>query len=497
MPQIINTNIMSLNSQRNLNSSQRALQTPLQRLSSGLRINSAKDDAAGLAISERLTSQIRGLNQAARNANDGISLLQTAEGSLGTVGDLLQRVRELAVQSANATNTPSDRSSLQREVSQLLSEVNRIAVATKFNGQSLLDGTFTGAKFQVGANANQTIDISIGSVKGNDIGNYRLRSVSGIGSSSEVNGPAGTKTTNSIDAQILTLAGNGVTATVGVSAGESAKSIADDVNAAGATTGVTAFAQTEAQLYNLSHAGTVTFNLYGMNSTAVSIAATVTTTDVSALATAVNAKTVSTGITAEANAGVLTLKSADGYDIAVENYTNSGAANATWLLGGVNPFTGGGVSGFARALQNNANDSATVGGQIQFNASSGCTVTTNTAGNFFAATTPQAGALNAVSAVDISTVSGANDALRVIDSGLTAVTGFRAYLGAMQNRFVQTVSNLQTTEENLSSARSRVRDADFAMETAELARAQILRQAGTVMLAQANQIPQNVLTLLR
>lgn len=288
-----------------------------------------------------------------------------------------------------------------------------------------------------------------------------------------------------------------MTATVGVSAGESAKSIADDVNAAGATTGVTAFAQTEAQLYNLSHAGTVTFNLYGMNSTAVSIAATVTTTDVSALATAVNAKTASTGITAEANAGILTLKSADGYDVAVENYTNSGAANATWLLGGVNPFTGGGVSGFARALQNNANDSATVGGQIQFNASSGCTVTTNTAGNFFAATTPQAGALNAVSAVDISTVSGANDALRVIDSGLTAVTGLRAYLGAMQNRFVQTVSNLQTTEENLSSARSRVRDADFAIETAELARAQILRQVGTVMLAQANQIPQNVLTLLR
>ena len=157
MPQVINTNIMSLNSQRNLNTSQEALQVSLQRLSSGLRINSAKDDAAGLAISERFTSQIRGLNQAVRNANDGISLAQTAEGALAESGNILQRVRELAVQSANATNSASDRQALQSEVGQLVQELDRIAKNTEFNGQKLLDGTFGTAVFQVGANANQTI----------------------------------------------------------------------------------------------------------------------------------------------------------------------------------------------------------------------------------------------------------------------------------------------------------------------------------------------------
>ena len=157
MPQIINTNIMSLNSQRNLNRSQGALQTSLQRLSSGLRINSAKDDAAGLAISERFTSQIRGLTVAARNANDGISLAQVAEGALQEASNILQRVRELAVQAINATNSPSDRAALNLEVGQLTAELDRIARSTAFNGQKILDGTFGTALFQVGSNANQTI----------------------------------------------------------------------------------------------------------------------------------------------------------------------------------------------------------------------------------------------------------------------------------------------------------------------------------------------------
>src|SRR3954447_8373196 len=154
MPQVINTNIASLNAQRNLNSSQGALGTSLQRLSSGLRINSAKDDAAGLAISEHFTAQIRGLNQAVRNANDGISLAQTAEGGLSTLGDLLQRMRELAVQAANGTNSASDRTSLQAEVSQIQQEINRVASTTQFNGQNILDGSLGAAQFQVGANAN-------------------------------------------------------------------------------------------------------------------------------------------------------------------------------------------------------------------------------------------------------------------------------------------------------------------------------------------------------
>src|SRR3954449_7627513 len=181
MPQVINMNIASLNAQRNLNQSQSALQTSLQRLSSGLRINSAKDDAAGLAISQRFTSQIRGLDQAARNANDGISLAQTAEGGLGTAGDLLQRMRELAVQSANGTNSSSDRASLQSEVSQLQQELNRIATTTQFNGQNVLDGSLSATQFQVGANANQTINVGIANAQASAIGNFTLGSLSGTG----------------------------------------------------------------------------------------------------------------------------------------------------------------------------------------------------------------------------------------------------------------------------------------------------------------------------
>lgn len=175
MPQVINSNIASLTAQRNLNMSQSSLNTSLERLSSGMRINSAKDDAAGLAISERMTSQIRGLNQAARNANDGISLAQTAEGAMGEIGNNLQRIRELAVQSANATNSASDRASLQAEVTQLTAEITRVAGSTQFNGLNLLDGSFASQSFQVGANANQTIDIAqISDARSTALGNNTL-----------------------------------------------------------------------------------------------------------------------------------------------------------------------------------------------------------------------------------------------------------------------------------------------------------------------------------
>ncbi len=173
MPQLINSNISSLTAQRNLDKSQSSLATSLQRLSSGLRINSAKDDAAGLAIAERFTSQIRGMNQAVRNANDGISISQTAEGALSSASDILQRVRELAVQSANASNSSSDRQALQSEVNQLTSELDRLAQVTEFNGRKILDGTFGNASFQVGANANQVINVQTGNFRTNQFGDYR------------------------------------------------------------------------------------------------------------------------------------------------------------------------------------------------------------------------------------------------------------------------------------------------------------------------------------
>lgn len=289
MPQVINTNVPSLTSQRALNSSQSALQVSLQRLSTGLRINSAKDDAAGLAISERMTSQIRGLNQASRNANDGISLAQTAEGGLSTMGDLLQRMRELSVQAANGTNSTSDRAQLQAEVLQLTQEVNRVATTTQFNGQNVIDGTLTGAQFQVGANANQTISVSIASAKATDIGNYTVTSQSGAGIATATAATAtldfsSATSPNGFAAQTLTISGNGTTASTGVlAAGTSAKAIATSVNGFTATTGVTARATSTATIAGVT-AGAVSFQLVGQNAAPVTISATISsTTDLAAI----------------------------------------------------------------------------------------------------------------------------------------------------------------------------------------------------------------------
>ncbi|MGE5623067.1 MAG: flagellin, partial [Bacillota bacterium] len=499
MASVINTNTASLNAQRNLNSSAASLATSLQRLSSGLRINSAKDDAAGLAISERFTAQIKGLNQAVRNANDGISLAQTAEGGLGTASELLQRMRELAVQSANGTNSASDRASLQQEVSQLAQELNRVATTTQFNGQNVLDGSLSNTQFQVGANANQTINVGIKSAKAADIGNYGLKTSAAAGTSMEATAAGATAGNNRVGAQTLTIAGKGTTATVNVAAGATAKKIADDVNATTSTTGVAATAQTQATLGNLQAAGTLTFNLYGSNSTAVAIGATVNSTnDLSSVAAAINAQTASTGISASVSGGTVTLLSKDGYDIKIENFSNSAGSGGTIDFTGQDPFatTATNVGAAATLGAAAGTDSSTVGGRVKFDAAEGYTVTTNSTATLFAATTPQASTLSAVSALDISTVSGANDAMSTIDAALSSIASSRAQLGAIQNRFASTISNLSTTAENLTSARSRIQDADFAAETANLTRGQILQQAGTAMLAQANSLPNGVLALL-
>ena len=501
MPQVINTNVASLNTQRNLNTSQSMQSVAIERLSSGLRINSAKDDAAGLAISERFTAQIRGLNQAARNANDGISLAQTAEGSLGAMGTARQRIRELAVQAANGTNSQSDRVSLQREVTQLQSEISRIANTTEFNGQRLLDGSLANTQFQVGANANQTIGFSISSVKANDIGNNFVRSAGTSAQAVTAAAGGSSRVANIVGDSDFTVSGNGTSYTIDVAAGDSAKAIADKVNSTldsnGRSTGVTAFARTEARLTSID-AGTVTFDLYGSNSTAVSISATVTTSDVSALASAVNAQTANTGISAEiGSSGTLVLKSGDGNDININNYVNSAGGTAT--LTGYNSFTGAAVGSGVDLTSGAATDSSTVGGMIQFNSNAGFSVSSSATatGLFAAASTAYASSLSAVSSIDITTVNGANDALRTVDAALNTINNTRADLGAVQARFTAVVSSLQTVSENLSASRSRIQDTDFAAETANLTRAQILQQAGVAMLAQANALPQNVLALLR
>jgi len=500
MPANINTNIASLNSQRNLNVSQGALATSLQRLSSGLRINSAKDDAAGLAISERFTSQIRGLNQAARNANDGISLAQTAEGGLQTAGDLLQRIRELAVQAANGSNSSSDRASLQNEVGQLKEELSRVASTTQFNGQNVLDGSLSATSFQVGANSNQTIDVSIASAKGSDIGNYDLKSFSNDNDAISAASATGIDAAqaNRVTQQILTVSGNGDSADVSVAAGDSAKAIADKVNAETSTTGVSASAETKARLNAISAEGTVTFNLTGSNGTAVAIGATVSDTgDLSSLAAAINAQSANTGISAVADGDEVVLRSKEGYDIKIDSFKNTGGGTAD--LQGLNAFDDSNSGAVTQLTEGAAAaNSATVGGTLKFASSSGYTVQSDVAdGSILEDDQPTASTLSSVATIDVSTSAGASDALAVVDAALTSINNSRASLGAIQNRFASTISNLQTTSENLNASRSRIQDTDFASETANLTRGQILQQAGTAILAQANSLPNGVLALLR
>jgi flagellin len=384
MAAIINTNVVSLNAQRNLTTSQSALATSLQRLSSGMRINSAKDDAAGLAISQRMTSQINGLNQAARNANDGISMSQTAEGALGEIGNNLQRIRDLSVQSRNASNSVSDRTALNNEVQQLKSEIDRVASTTSFNGIKLLDGSFTNQAFQVGANVGETISIS-------SLVNAQSSSL-------------GTTTTSS--ANVTGAAPTGFTA---ITAG--------DLTINGVSVGAVAAGGPAAT--------------YGAN-----------------LAAAINTVSGTTNVTATADAaGKVSLVNVSGSSTTVTFAGASATQAITGLTAGTTAATSTTVAGFA--------------------------------------------------GVDISTTVGADVAIAAMDSALSAINAGRADLGAYQNRFSSAISNVQTTSENLTASRSRIVDTDFAAETATLSRNQVLQQAGTAMLAQANAMPQSVLALLR
>jgi flagellin len=489
VPQIINTNISSLTAQRNLNTSQTALSVALQRLSSGLRINSAKDDAAGLAISERFTSQIRGLNQASRNANDGISLSQTAEGALAEVGNNLQRIRELAVQSANATNSSSDRAALSAEVGQLISEINRVAGQTEFNGTKLLDGSFTSKVFQVGANAGQTIAVSsIVDTRSGSLGSYTLAADSagantGTGSTTvaAADNTAGNGVAVANAASNVTVtAGGVVSAPVTYAANASATTIAAAFNTAAGGNGVTATATNSTTLSGLSAAGTVSFTL---NAQAVSAVIT-DQNDLSSLVSAINGVQGSTGVTATfssaSSKASITLSTLDGRNIDMLNFTN-GVATASF----------GGVT-----LTSAGTDSAIATGTVSLSSAKTLSVQNASATVFGSAGTNNA-AFTSLAALDTSTAAGAILALGVLDSALATVNGGRAELGAIQNRFSSTIANLQTTAENLAASRSRIQDADFAAETAALTRGQILQQAGVAILAQANALPNNVLALLR
>ncbi|MBS0508551.1 MAG: flagellin [Proteobacteria bacterium] len=491
MASTINTNVASLTAQRNLSTSQASLNTSIQRLSSGLRINSAKDDAAGLAISERFTAQIRGLNQAARNANDGISLSQVAESALAGAGNILQRVRELSVQSANATNSASDRKAIQAEVGQLLSELDRMAVTTEFNGQKLLDGSFGSATFQVGANANQTITATTGNFRTATYGTQLKQSAPVVVT------PSATPTvlTGTFDI------GGLQTATVSLSATDTMATAAAKINAQAETTGVTASARNQVELSTFVTGGSYSLAVKGDNTAAANVTFSIGAGGATAAGLAESIKSFNdvssqTGITAKLNAagnGVVLINES-GSDIQIQN--NSAAGN-TIALGAYDAATSAtmGTPTFVAGIGATAPGGfATARGYLEMNSDKGFSIG-NLTGTPPVTATPST--LNSVNTIDVTTVDGATKALKIIDSALAAVNGQRASFGALQARFETAIANLNTSSENMSASRSRIQDADFAQETANLSRTQILQQAGTAMVAQANQIPQGVLSLLK
>src|SRR5690554_6761497 len=504
MAQVINTNVASLNAQRNLSQSGSSLATSLQRLSSGLRINSAKDDAAGLAISERFTAQINGLNQAVRNANDGISLAQTAEGALGSAGDLLQRIRVLAVQSANASNSAQDRQALQNEVTLLTQELDRVATTTNFNGKNLFDGTFGTAQFQVGANAFQTITTNTANLRTTNYGNHQ-NAAAGAGlyaqRRDDIEDTDGKS--NAVTAGSLTINGHLGGEDVSVAAGDSAKTIAASINAVTGKTGVTADAQTNA-LVTFTVAGNYSLQVIGDNEEATVVSfnlSEATGADaLSAAVTAFNDQAGKTGVTASLNENnALVLTSSTGSDIVLGNAGSTNAAAVTVQTMAADQTTNIGTVatvGAAPAGTPPTNSAVVVAGQVTLDSDRSFNVQQTTTNVFGTATGDDASTLNSVSGLDITSFQNATDALKTVDAALNLINSQRSSFGALQSRFEATVSNLQATSENLSASRSRILDTDFAAETANLTRAQILQQAGTAMLAQANALPQNVLSLL-
>ena len=479
MAQTINTNVASLNAQRNLNRSQGLLNQSLERLSTGLRINSAKDDAAGLAISERFTTQIRGLNQAIRNASDGISLSQTAESALGELTNNLQRIRELAVQSANATNSASDRSALNAEVQQRIAEVERIASQTSFNGRKVLDGTFGTAQFQVGANVGETIGVNLTTgMRSNQIG--------------QIASAVGTAVTSSA------LTDNGLTIAVGTSAAVSVgASVAGSLNGQEAdsayakvrainnagVSGLTATAanSSTAAFVTIDGSSATTATTYALNINGVDIysgadniavGASLTAADVAAQ---VNLYSSQTGVSASVSGTDLTFTSVDGRNTDITETITLGTS-----------ATGTGIDAAQEGI---------VRGTITLSAADNIVMTGQFADIGQAATIAKdAGTLDSV---DVLSVTNAETAINRIDSALTVVSDLRSSFGAIQNRFESTIANLQAVSENLAASRSRIQDADFAAETAALTKAQILQQAGVAVLSQANAQPQLALSLLQ
>lgn len=490
---VINTNIGALNTQAHLSRVSDTLNTAMTRLSTGLRINAAKDDAAGMAISEKMTSQIMGLSQAIRNATDGKNLIDTTESANVEVSNMLQRMRELAVQSANDTNTASDRGNIVSEARQLIAEINRVADTTTFNGMKVLDGSYTGRQMQIGADAGQTLTVDINSAKASDIGSFQIRS-----SVSVATAAAAVADTGILAANDVTVSGALGSRTIDVTTGMSAKGLATAVNNVAGATGVDAAAVTKARL-TLAGGGTFTMGIGNSAAELVSIGA-VTVTDVSdlrSLRDAINSVSGRTGITAtmgDTNAQVI-LTDADGDDIGFNNFADVSGTSTMTVTG----LRGDNTATTETTAVDATNNDTYVTGEVSFTSTKAFTATSvaGAADTAFFTTASNNATLQSVAAVDLSTAAGSNAAIKVLDVAIQRISQSRSDLGAVSNRLDSTIANLTNISTAVQAARSNITDADFAAESTNLARGQILSQAATAMLAQANASQQNVMSLLR
>jgi len=503
MGTMINTNVSSLVAQGSLKANDVKLSTAMQRLSTGLRINSAADDAAGLAIGNRMTTDIRGFAAAVKNANDGISLLQTAEGSLASVTDSLQRIRELAVQAASDSYSASDRASLNGEASQMVNEIDRVATNSKFNNVAILDGTYVAKTIQLGAynSAADQLSVSLGSARSTALG-------VGTGSSykTDVQGvvvPAGSSAGLATGQMTINGFNVGGTLSDGVSSSEntiSGVAVANAINAISAqskvtaTVGITTVAGTTVTTFTAMADGEVKIN--GVSVGALTAVATAQERG-GQMAGAINAISAQTGVTATFTraTGAVALEAADGRNIVIAiNGKDPAIVSANT---GLTHSNGGTTVGtYTTTVKRSAVKLTSTDGAGIAIGGTAATVLAAT-GLTTAATAATATPGTAVSSLDLTSVLGAQNAISTIDQAIGQVNTLRATLGAYSNRLNSAVSNLQIGGQNLSAARSRVMDTDYAVETTSLARSQIIAQAATAMLAQANQSSQTVLALLK
>ncbi|MGE8169443.1 flagellin hook IN motif-containing protein [Pseudomonas putida] len=553
----VNTNITSLGVQKNLNKASDALGTSMSRLSSGLKINSAKDDAAGLQIANRLTSQVKGLAVAVKNANDGISIAQTAEGAMQASTDILQRMRELALQSANGSNSDDDRASLQQEFTALSGELTRIANTTTFGGRNLLDGSFTNTSFQIGANANETISFGMKDISSTGLkGSYSEATVAGDVTSlsasttgsvfSQYTATAGaTYAAPTATAETLTVNGTDISIAVGATIDQAVTAI----NAKSADTGVTVSKDTAGTSLVFSSSSSFTLQSdraagsgvgttavtadnelaaaaqISVNGTSIDIAAG---SDIDAIAAAIEAEKGTTGVSAAVSQGRLVLTSEDGKDINLANGASTtdgpGALAKIGLSAGTSEakvtsatsitlngvevkFDQGDTLDDVVSAINSASTGVTASktseGKLSLFSDADIKIEDGSTGTGLSALGLDAGTTSAVKMettvanLSINTAADSQVAIQALDAAIQQVDSQRAALGAVQNRFDSTVSNLESISENSTAARSRVQDADFAAETAELTKQQTLQQASTAILSQANQLPSSVLKLLQ